>query len=357
MALVGTTVFVATGAGLEAVDGLTGKTVHLWVPRRELVPGNWPATPYVSNTGDKSVVAGYIVHTRGVGTTAPLCEIELQEVNAAGDRLEADFTVPTPNQDALGGLRIVEATNRYVTLLIGDSGQSGEQLEQADGDIAVEVDMQRHRILWTATSFIPAAGNGAVVVGSAVPVNMADPYVIEARDRLTGKLRWKDDEPMMEATVFPSGKGAVLVEGNDYATGGGLFEYVPMLSGKPLVLAKPGTTTDTWQCFFDGDRTDACGNTSGSSAAFAVDAATGALLWGLPDSAHNRVAPNVTFAWRGMVYGSTNWGNVVLDIRTGKDVDDAPGISPVVCDDYIGLADATRQTPNGPETVLMAYPA
>ncbi|MGA5498650.1 hypothetical protein ACPCSP_30315 [Streptomyces cinereoruber] len=46
----------------------------------------------------------------------------------------------------------------------------------------------------------------------------------------------------------------------------------------------------------------------------------------------------MTTAWHGRVYGRMPEGSVVLDARTGEDVEVEPGIAPVLVNEYAWLA-------------------
>jgi outer membrane protein assembly factor BamB len=85
-----------------------------------------------------------------------------------------------------------------------------------------------------------------------------------------------------------------------------------------------------------------CGYANGAQGqnAFAVDGTTGKVLWQLPDKKANRTAPNITGTYDGMVYGTTANGPVVLNARTGKDVNDSPGTAPIVTDPDVGIGDS-----------------
>ncbi|MGW7361563.1 hypothetical protein ACWGI0_34355 [Streptomyces sp. NPDC054802] len=48
--------------------------------------------------------------------------------------------------------------------------------------------------------------------------------------------------------------------------------------------------------------------------------------------------PEVTAAWHGRVYGRTEAGPVVLDARTGEDVEVDPGVAPVAVNEYGAVA-------------------
>jgi hypothetical protein len=74
---------------------------------------------------------------------------------------------------------------------------------------------------------------------------------------------------------------------------------------------------------------------SGPNHTFALTADSAAPLWSLP--AAGRVPPQVSTAWHGAVYGTTVNGPVVVDARTGRDRNPAPGATPAVVDAYLGV--------------------
>ena len=84
---------------------------------------------------------------------------------------------------------------------------------------------------------------------------------------------------------------------------------------------------------------------SGESWAAGFDARTGARLWQLPDAAAGRIAPQVSTAWHGVVYGSTDSGTVALDARTGADRPTVPNIAPDLVNAYVGVTAATVSRP------------
>lgn len=53
----------------------------------------------------------------------------------------------------------------------------------------------------------------------------------------------------------------------------------------------------------------------------------------------NRTAPNIAEAYDGLVYGTTANGPVVLNARTGEDVNDSPGVVPIVTDPDAGIGE------------------
>ncbi|WNF30375.1 PQQ-binding-like beta-propeller repeat protein [Streptomyces sp. C11-1] len=104
------------------------------------------------------------------------------------------------------------------------------------------------------------------------------------------------------------------------------------------------------ECRYDEKSVVVCGRHPGAARraaeVFAVDVASGKVLWELPDRAAGRIVPEVTAVRHGRVYASTASGPVVLDARSGQDIELEPGIAPVAVNEYAGLT-AVRKTGSG----------
>ncbi|MFF9768169.1 hypothetical protein ACF1GT_16390 [Streptomyces sp. NPDC014636] len=74
---------------------------------------------------------------------------------------------------------------------------------------------------------------------------------------------------------------------------------------------------------------------------------TGKVAWQLPDKQADRIAPKMTTAWHGRVYGTTDNGAVALDARTGKDLP-SPRVAPLLVDESAGIVLG--------DSSLLAYP-
>ncbi|MFI9243988.1 hypothetical protein ACIGXF_15650 [Streptomyces sp. NPDC053086] len=59
------------------------------------------------------------------------------------------------------------------------------------------------------------------------------------------------------------------------------------------------------------------------------------MAWQLPDKQADRIAPKITTAWHGRVYGTTDNG-AVLDARTGMDLP-SPRVVPLLVDESAGI--------------------
>ncbi|MFE9120414.1 hypothetical protein [Streptomyces sp. NPDC007172] len=69
---------------------------------------------------------------------------------------------------------------------------------------------------------------------------------------------------------------------------------------------------------------------------YGVEPSTGKVAWQLPDTQADRIAPKITTAWRGRVYGTTPNGAIALDARTSKDVP-SPHVAPLLVNESTGI--------------------
>ncbi|MEJ2868952.1 hypothetical protein WCD74_14360 [Actinomycetospora sp. OC33-EN08] len=351
VALDGTTVWVADAGGLSRADS-TGAATAVAVP-----PGRWVSGAPRPVPGAGLVLAGSASVVPGSGTTPPGLAVELLAVtrSRAG---EADPAVawtaaaPLPWTEAPRSVRVAVAgvasvgDGRRVAVLTASTGTRRS---------TVAVDLDARRVLWVADGVlagavldgrdpdgVPVPGallpGEPVVVGAAVPPGGGSGYSPSATvglDVLTGARRWSADDGSTALSVHRAGPATVTVAGRR-PTSAKAFLTVYDAGGGTRNAVDLGTATAPPECTWDEAATAVC---SGSDRAFALDAPTGALLWSLP--AGGRVAPAVTTAWHGAVYGTTVNGPVVVDARTGRDRNAAPGAAPVVVNAYLGVGAGT----------------
>ncbi|WP_018334204.1 hypothetical protein [Actinomycetospora chiangmaiensis] len=347
VALDGTTVWFADSGGLSRADS-TGATVAVPLPPDRWVDG---APRPVPSAG--LVVAGAATTVPGSGTTPPGLALELLAVprsQAGGPNPTLAWTVgaPLPWSEAPRSVRTAvvgvaaAGDGRRVAVVTASTGTHRS---------SVAVDLDARRVLWVADGVLagavldgrapdgtPVAGTtpvGApVVVGAAVPPGGGtgySPSSVVGLDVLTGARRWSSDDGSTALSVHRAGPSTVTVAGRR-ATSARAFLTVYDAEGGSRNAVDLGTATAPPECTWDEAATAVC---SGSNRTFALDAPTGAVLWSLP--AAGRVAPAVTTAWHGAVYGTTVNGPVVVDARTGRDRNPAPGAAPVVVDAYLGV--------------------
>ncbi|ARP72341.1 hypothetical protein LK07_24155 [Streptomyces pluripotens] len=137
-------------------------------------------------------------------------------------------------------------------------------------------------------------------------------------------------------SIVPAGPRLVRVSGKDYDRGHSYDRLVDAGSGR-TVRTMPADLAGS-ECDYDDRSALVCsGMGAESQVAYGLDASTGKDLWRLPDQQADRIAPKVTAAWHGRVYGTTDHGSVALDARTGKDLPN-PGIAPILVNESAGLA-------------------
>jgi hypothetical protein len=203
-------------------------------------------------------------------------------------------------------------------------------------------------VLWSADgvavdALLADGPAGGTALGIATAPGESRAYAdsgVVGLDVVTGLRRFgggPGDEVLRDPRIAPAGPGLAVVSGRTGATTlsapSATLRFVDA-RGATVRSVDVGRSYTPPRCVWDEATTTVCG---GDTQVFAVDAATAAPLWQLPDPAANRVAPRMTTAWHGAVYGTTVNGPVVLDARTGADRDSRPGAAPVLVDAYLGL--------------------
>ena len=349
----GYSLFVATGTSMSVMNAVTGQAAGSEGPAYTVLkppagtnsPGDAPATPLVVSVGGQRVtLAGYVVQIPGEGTVAPSVALELDAVDASARRLW-EILAPLPGQPSdLAGdptVSLVGSAGDAAVAVVGDAG---------DGYRTVAFDLAGRKAAWQDPSFVAGAVGGNTVVGTTDDASRSglgshsegDTLYVSGVGLRTGKTEWRRSGPVSGASVAQAGPREVLVEAIDASSGKDVISLLSAGSGTGTVIAAEspsfGSQSLPWTCRFDGRRTVVCGSSQGDHA-FAVDGETGDTLWKLPDQSANRVAPDITAVYDGMVYGTTANGPLVLNARTGKDVNDSPGIAPVAVDPDVGIAD------------------
>ncbi|MFJ8434950.1 PQQ-binding-like beta-propeller repeat protein [Kitasatospora sp. NPDC094019] len=287
-------------------------------------------------------------------------------VGAAGGRRVAVAVFPLT---IVGRGTVTDHYGVEVDILDLDSGKEAGRVTIDDGTVAGDI----------ATVAGVAAGRAVVVVPS-----LSGPPTSYAIDLATGAVTWKlanfaaqliqdgtvlgvssttgrwstgpYDSVPLEARAASVTDGTVLWSAlNGEASDLSMFAADKILTttGKLLSTATgtlvslpalPGKRTSIRNCWFDGRATTVCRTTSEDGGwLIGIDAATTAVLWQINSSATTpgvRLAPTVTGAWHGVVYGRTQKGEaVVLDARTGQDRELAPGAAPDQINEYAALVE------------------
>ena len=347
--------FVGMPDGLQVLDTRTGKE-RTTVPALDpavptgtppppppTVSGSSPTVPLPAIVGGRrAVVAAFAVSVPGHGTTLGHPAVALLAVDPAGyapvARMRIDLPVSLAGTDDLRSVRVV---GDDLGTLVVVASQGAEQVPTS-----YAVDLATGRIAWHLAGFDAAAVVAHRVVGVLQPVGgglaVSRVVAVKAED---GARAWTaPGGPVHSASVWTAGPGLVAVDTTDAVTGARALTVLDATAGQ---VRDTRTAPGDVRCWFDGRSATVCAQAaSGETWAAGYDATTGHLLWQLPDAAAGRVAPRVSTAWHGTVYGETQNGTVALDARTGADRPTAPGAAPALVNAYVGISAATLSTPH-----------
>lgn len=361
VSLAGYTAFITTGTAVQVVDTATGHVLGSVVPYHTVPDpaggdavgvGSAPAPPLVADVnGEQVALAGYVIEIAGHGTTPSSLAVEVDAVTASAT-ISWDIIAPLPGQPGqapslYGGpdVDFVGVSGDIAVAAVGDS---------EDGFSTVAFDLATRRPLWQSQTFLASAVVGSTVIGTTDPTgtpevlgthDTPDMFYLAGLSAAQGKTLWQESEAITGANVQQSAPGKIMVEAADYSTGNDIISVLNASTGQGTTLANQsevGEDSLPWSCAYDGQSVVVCDDAVPPAADFAVNGVTGNVLWQLPDAAENRTSLTVTAVYDGYVYGYTSAGSVVLNAETGKDVNDSPGVAPLVVDPDVGIADSPK---------------
>ncbi len=355
VALVGTVAYIAATDHLLVVETRTGQ--QLGAPIRPesgsgvaYAPSGWagdnPAEPPLPAAVDGSgrVYAAFIVDIPGSGTTPGHRSVELVGIEAPGARPVWRATVPleqwaSQTYDAVTAAP-VWSDGRTVLVRVSSLGNSPDATTYA-------IDATSGKIRWKQDDFAARVVAGDTAVGEVPSASF--PAKVSGLSLPDGGVRWTNTESAHNVSIFPGGPSLVVAYGQTL----GSQNFLSLLDAATGTVKDSGSGSyNGITCQYDGASVTVCHQSSFSRPwAAAFDTTTGDWLWTLPDNDANRVAPTITSAWHGAVYGTTQSGPVILDARTGADRATAPGAAPFIVNGNVGLA----LDPN--ESDLWAFPA
>lgn len=325
--LEGTTVWTTDAGSLNRVDS-TGAVVTLPLPPGRHAAGAPRAVGSVVLAGSATVIPGS--GTRPPGLAAELLAVDrTADPSASAPTWTAAAPLPWVARTPSVRLRVAGASDGVAVLTVSTSDQR----------TTVGVDLAARRVLWTAdgvaaTGIVRGPG-GPVAVGVATPPGANAGYAPSSAvglDLLRGTTRFSALAGTTATTVAVAGPALLAVTGRDGSTARAFLRFLGA-DGAEVRAADLGTATSAPRCTWDERTVTVC---AGAASVSGVDATTAAPLWSLP--APGRVAPAITTAWHGAVYGTTVNGPVVLDGRTGADRNPTPGAAPLFVGPYLGVA-------------------
>jgi outer membrane protein assembly factor BamB len=330
-ALIGTAVWATDGGRVLRTDS-TGTEI----PGPAVPPGRFAAGKPVP-TPDGGVLVGAASVVPGSGTTPPGLSVDLLAFDATSGALRwnAPTVLPWSERPPAVTMTVAGVVAGVAVLTAGTDSQR----------TALGVDLTSHQVLWSADgvavdAVLADGPAGGTALGVATAPGGSRAYAdstIVGLDVVTGLRRFAPGDVLRAPEITPAGPGLAVVSGRTAATTlaapSASLRFVDA-RGATVRTVDVGRSYTPPRCVWDEAATTVCG---GDTRIFAVDATSAAPLWELPDPAANRVAPRMTTAWHGAVYGTTVNGPLVLDARTGADRDTRPGAAPVLVNAYLGL--------------------
>ncbi|WP_189133211.1 outer membrane protein assembly factor BamB family protein [Wenjunlia tyrosinilytica] len=266
-----------------------------------------------------AVVGAFGTSTAGSGTSAGGHTVTVVAYDAATGRQLWAREVEKGKGTSAASPRVVGADDRRVLVSVSEEGYSQTP------PMSALLDTRTGRVVWTDRDF------DGIDLEKSVAVGTRDDGDFAGRSTADGRRMWKRQLVTGEALTADPGPGLTLANG----IGAGESRLVDPVTGKARLDMGDATVRD---CHYDGWTTTVCSGAdgSGSAAITAVDLPTGRVLWRLPDRTANRIAPEVTTAWHGVVYAEAD-APMTLDARTGKDLRTDVGAAPSVVNHRFGL--------------------
>ena len=262
-------------------------------------------------------------------------EIELATI-AAGTGSATDVLIKLPGW----------ATTSTSALSISPLGvvDNSVLLEISDGvsHAVVASDATTGKVLWARDNFAAGALTANTVVGVEPDGAPATTGHVVGLSATNGQPRWGNSHGY-GTTVLAAGPKFVAVTDRSSSDGSGRFRLISAASGDQ-VTTLPISADQAARCVYDQVSVAVCftpsGLQSGARTVVGFDSQTGRKLWQMPDFGNGQsVAPLVTAAWHGLIYGTNDDGmTAVYQAQTGGLLRSSPGPAPTVVDDVAGLS-------------------
>ncbi|MFC5664227.1 PQQ-binding-like beta-propeller repeat protein [Kitasatospora misakiensis] len=291
--------------------------------------------PAVGTAGGKRfAVAAFPLTVTGQGTTSDHYGVEVDILDLGtgkeAGRVTIDDGTVAPGVPVLVGV----ARGRAVVVVPTLSGPP----------TSYAIDLATRTVAWKLPNFEAQLIQDGTVLGVSSTTGKWDnsfhgmPLEVRAVSAADSTVLWKAlaEETGTELSEFAADK--ILAQTREgltlLSTATGTVLPLPALPGKRAVISR---------CLFDGRATAVCQTGSEEGGwLIGIDTAGVTVLWQIGYSADvgARVAPSLTGAWHGAVYGRTQKGKaVVLDARTGNDRELAPGAAPDQINEYAALVE------------------
>ncbi|HET6985359.1 MAG TPA: hypothetical protein VFI00_02045, partial [Kribbella sp.] len=323
--------------------GITGRNIAAQGQPWSVPPAETETTTVAAMThpmpvqldGKDVVALAYIESVAGSGTQKAKGQVLFQWIDAADGKkvaeVAADLTPllgPGQTGDNVVSQAYDAATGQIVVGVHPDTATA-----KSGGIFSVFADPKTQK-----SSLIPSFEPAGVLNGVVAGLNGGDAggrgeTTILLADAASGKIT--KQFPTKQARLYGAGHGSkrAYVSGNTVVNGdkyNNVLYSIDIATG--AVVPIKASIVDTgmrFSCLGDQANAVVCvqaagsfitSNVGNSREIIGIDDTTGAKTWGYTDQAANRIIPDVTAAFHGIVYGQTDTQPVLLDAATGNDV-------------------------------------
>lgn len=316
--------------------------------------------------GPPLVLVPFHVSKQGRGTAASQELVELMVLDSGTGKLRSSLETPLvadayrdANRGRSTAVRVVGAQDGTVAVSLRVHARRSGSANSVRETIGVDLsDPDRPRTAWKKAGFEAYTVAGGNAVGAEADTGLQY-KVLTAVSMKDGNTVWQDRthertagmNPELQAQwTTPAGPDRIITT---RVTRSGLVSSTAQLLLVDAATGKHRPLSDKQRpvhCRYDGTSVVVCGPYPGTRSpkeVFALDAPSGKILWELPDRAAGRIVPDVTAVRHGRVYADTPSGPVVLDARSGKDIELDPGVAPVLVNEYAGVAARSRGSDSG----------
>ncbi|CAM4145600.1 PQQ-binding-like beta-propeller repeat protein [Kibdelosporangium persicum] len=317
---------------LNAFDGLTARP--LWSVPGQISTGTEPLgkPPHVHQ--DK-VYAAFSGSEPAKGTTPAHPKIEVVAVDVKSGEKDWSATIDIDLKGAtstMGGeVAVVGASDSSVVVTYFD--------DSTNVGLTYVIDRNTHQVRWSKDQFLAGEVDSGMVVGNGGKPFIGEPRTLTGLAETDGAEKWSTPLGGYGTTLMPISPKLVASNRKVYSSGDYQFDILDVTTGKALYsLATdvPSMLSYNVACFYDQVSIIVCDGNSERTFAFEATNVGPNTLWEIKDGP-DRVAPTITAAYHGLVYGKGANDPVALDAKTGKDAPDAPGVSPDMVDKYLAV--------------------
>ncbi|ONI83000.1 hypothetical protein ALI144C_18305 [Actinosynnema sp. ALI-1.44] len=315
-----------------AMDGLTGDVMWSAPATIKVSTGADPTAPVVYKDRVYAAINGS-KPAQGTAPSVPQVEVMALDLKTGKADWNTVIDIDLGNKLSTGKGRPTVAGVTDTSVVVSyfdDSASLGRTFA---------VDANSHQVRWTKDMFLAAEVDSGVVVGSGGKPLIGEQRTTAGLAEADGAQKWSIDTGGYPAKLMPISPKVVASSLKIYSNGDNKFDIIDVTTGKPLYSKTTEVSSmSSYEvtCFYDDQSLVICDARGERTFAYDANSVGATPLWEITKTA-NRVVPNLTAAYHGMVYGFGANDPVAIDGKTGKDAPDAPGAAPALVDKYLAV--------------------